>query len=274
MPGSDPHLTYSVLALAALTPATAVALYAGAGEPAARTTLFWGPLLLALAGSLAWAVAQMAVAWHTGFSFTLWVTVAGCLLLFTGLAALSPATARLGPLLLPYLLLLGLLATIWERAGARETLPAPPGPWLRIHIGVSVATYACVTLAGIAGLAVLLQERALKAKRPTALTRMLPSVADAEALQIRLLAASAVVLAIGLATGVAVAWFLRGAPMPVEHKTLLTVLSFVVICGLLWAHLRTGVRGRLAARLVLLAWLLLTLGYPGVKFVTDVLMAA
>jgi ABC-type uncharacterized transport system permease subunit len=42
---------------------------------------------------------------------------------------------------------------------------------------------------------------------------------------------------------------------------------------LLVAHYRSGMRGRRAARVVLLAYLLLTLGYPGVKFVTDVLMA-
>jgi ABC-type uncharacterized transport system permease subunit len=33
-----------------------------------------------------------------------------------------------------------------------------------------------------------------------------------------------------------------------------------------------GIRGKRVARLALLAYLLLTLAYPGVKFVTDVLM--
>ena len=33
------------------------------------------------------------------------------------------------------------------------------------------------------------------------------------------------------------------------------------------------IRGRRAARIVLLAYLLLTLAYPGVKFVTDVILA-
>jgi ABC-type uncharacterized transport system permease subunit len=47
----------------------------------------------------------------------------------------------------------------------------------------------------------------------------------------------------------------------------------LVLLVLLWAHHRTGMRGRRAARGVLLAWLLLTLAYPGVKFVTDVLLA-
>jgi ABC-type uncharacterized transport system permease subunit len=53
----------------------------------------------------------------------------------------------------------------------------------------------------------------------------------------------------------------------------LSVATFVVIGGLLIAHAATGVRGRRAARLVLLAFLLLTLGYPGVKFVTDILIS-
>ena len=64
-----------------------------------------------------------------------------------------------------------------------------------------------------------------------------------------------------------------GALLTFDHKTVLTVSAFVVIGALLIAHFRTGMRGRAAARLVLVAYLLLTLGYPGVKFVTDVLLA-
>ena len=53
---------------------------------------------------------------------------------------------------------------------------------------------------------------------------------------------------------------------------MLSFLTFLVIVVLLFAHGRTGLRGRRASRLILLAYLLLTLAYPGVKFVTDVLM--
>ena len=58
-----------------------------------------------------------------------------------------------------------------------------------------------------------------------------------------------------------------------DHKTILTITAFLVIGGLLAGQALSGVRGRLAARMVLVAYLLLTLGYPGVKFVTDVIMA-
>ncbi len=64
-----------------------------------------------------------------------------------------------------------------------------------------------------------------------------------------------------------------GTVLVLEHKVLLALLSFAVIVLLLLAHLRTGIRGRRAAQLVMLAYLLISLGFPGVKFVTDVLMA-
>jgi ABC-type uncharacterized transport system permease subunit len=41
---------------------------------------------------------------------------------------------------------------------------------------------------------------------------------------------------------------------------------------LLLVHRRGGISGRRAARYVLFTYLLLTLAYPGVKFVTDVIV--
>jgi ABC-type uncharacterized transport system permease subunit len=148
-----------------------------------------------------------------------------------------------------------------------------PSGWVATHIVLSVVTYGLVTVAAVAALAAFLQERALKDKRPTTLTRLLPSVADAESLVVRLLLAGEVVLAFGLVSGMAVQYLETGSLLTVDHKTLLTIASFVVIGVLLLAHFITGVRGRMVTRLVLLAYLLLTLGYPGVKFVTEVLLA-
>jgi ABC-type uncharacterized transport system permease subunit len=130
-----------------------------------------------------------------------------------------------------------------------------------------------VTIAAIAALAAFLQERALKRKRPNDLTRLLPSIADCDRLLVGLLQVGESVLALGLVTGMAVQYRETGQIMVLNHKTILTIAAFVVIGGLLICHYGSGVRGRLAARIVLLAYLLLTLGYPGVKFVTDVLMA-
>jgi ABC-type uncharacterized transport system permease subunit len=63
-----------------------------------------------------------------------------------------------------------------------------------------------------------------------------------------------------------------GALPVLSHKVLLSLLAFVVLVVLLVTHRLTGMRGRRAARWVLAGYLLLTLGYSGVKFVKDVLL--
>ena len=59
-----------------------------------------------------------------------------------------------------------------------------------------------------------------------------------------------------------------------DHKTVLTFLAFILIGLLLVLQSRSGLRGKRLGRLVLLCYLLLTLAYPGVKFVSDVLLTA
>ncbi|MBM3531597.1 MAG: hypothetical protein FJX60_01005 [Alphaproteobacteria bacterium] len=258
---------FSLAAVCALLPAAIVG-WRGRGPDG----LYWVAIALAVTGPGAWALAQIESAWQAGLSVALWVTVAASMALFAAISASVREAWRLVPLLLPYLVLIGLLATAWQGAPA----PRPPGPygsWVVVHIVVSVATYALVTLAGVAGLAVALQERALKAKRPTPLTRLLPSVAEAEALEVGLLAAAEAVLGLGVITGATAHYLATGRLIAFDHKTVLSLAAFAVIGLLLIAHRRVGLRGRRAARVALFAWLLLTLAYPGVKFVTSVLMA-
>jgi ABC-type uncharacterized transport system permease subunit len=180
---------------------------------------------------------------------------------------------RLTPLLVPLLLLLGGMATLWENAPERPVEGAVPAGWLDAHIVFAVVTYGLLTIAAVAGAAVFLQERALKDKQPNSLTRLLPAVAESEVLEVRLLIAAETVLALGVASGMAAEHFVHGVLLPFDHKTVLSLAAFAVIGALLIARRMSGIRGRRVARLALLAYLLLTLAYPGVKFVTDVLLA-
>src|SRR5208282_562128 len=121
----------------------------------------------------------------------LWITMATSIALFAVLAVSTRDAWRLTPLLMPYLILLGAIATFWQQAPERPLAPAP-AIWLDLHILVSVATYGLLTIAAVAGLAVLIQERALKSKRRGGLNQRLPAVAACERLQVLLLAASEV----------------------------------------------------------------------------------
>ncbi len=270
---------FSASALAALWPAALVS-YGAAPRGATpheggtgRGAVYWAAIAVAVAGPVSWTFVQFAGGWRTGLAMALWMTISVTMVIFAGLAALTRQSFRLTGLLLPYLFLLGVFATLSSHAPERPFLGTAPGGWIGLHIVVSVLTYALLTLAAVAGLAVFLQDRALKHKRPTALTRALPSVADGEYLQVRLLLASEAVLGIGLLSGMAIQFYETGAILEFTHKIVFALLAFFVIAGLLIVHSRFGLGGRRMARTVLVAYLLLSLGYPGVKFVTDVLLA-
>jgi ABC-type uncharacterized transport system permease subunit len=261
-------VAFNVGALLSLLPAAAVS-FRRRGGPGA---LFYALLALALLGPALWVAGQESGAWRTGFAMSLWVTIVATMALFLLLALTTRHAWQLAPLLLPYLVLLGLIALIWQHAPERQVPGTVPAGWLDAHIVFAVVTYGLLTLGAVAGLAVFLQERALKSKHPTELTRLLPPVAASEMLELRLLAAAEAVLALGLVSGMAAEHFIGGRLLPFDHKTLLSLAAFAVIGALLLARYTYGIRGRRVARLALLAYLLLTLAYPGVKFVTDVLM--
>jgi len=259
-------LALSVSALVALVPA---ALLPYRREPV-RDGVFWALLAVAIAGAIAWTWSYLGHGWHTGIAPALWVTIAASLVLFAAFSVSMREVWRLAPLLFPYLIVIGILATVWLHQPERPLQEA--SVWIRLHIVLSVLTYGLLTIGAIAGLSVVLQERSLKNKHPTRLTRVLPSVADSERIQVRLLAAGAVVLGIDLVSGMAALYVETGALLEFSHKVAFSLLTFVTILVLLLVHAKTGIRGRRAARYVLLAYLLITLAYPGVKFVTDVVL--
>ena len=263
------NLVLNLTALLALVPAALLPYRRAAARP---DLLFWALLAVAVAGPLAASLAQFGGRWQTGLAGALWVSITASTVCFAIFAALAREAWRLAPLLLPYLCLLALLAVVWGRVPAQGAVAATSDAWLAVHIVVSVATYALATLAAVAGCAVLVQERALKRKQPGPLARGLPAIVDAERLERRLLALAEVVLGAGIVTGMALQLLASGRLLAFDHKAVLSLLAFAVIGGLLILQSRSGLRGRRAARLVLTAYLLLTLAYPGVKLITDLLV--
>jgi len=263
------NLIPQLAALVAMLPLTAAAVAHKLG----RNLLLWLLLAAALIGPAALVVSQISAGWQPGLSANLWAGVAATLLAYGALCLLRPGAYRLGALLLPYLALSAVLAIAFSSAPNAEGPVVLPGAWFSVHVILAVASYATLTLAAIAGTAVLLQERALKRRAHLGWTgQTLPPLAEAEGLQIRLLGWSAGLMAAALATGAANEVIETGQLLAFTHKILLAFLAFALIVGLLLLHHKTGLRGRHAARWLLAGYLLLLLSYPGVKFVKDVLI--
>jgi ABC-type uncharacterized transport system permease subunit len=264
----DSPLPLALAALLALLPLGAAAWRGLDG----RALVFWPALLVALAGTVALLGTEMRRGIPIGFADALWLSVGACLAVYAIVAALSREWRRLALVLVPFLFASGVLATIWLSRGTRVLQPEVASVWVVVHVGASLATYALVTLAAAAGIAILVQERAIKRKAKGALSARLPSVAACESLELSLLIAASFVLGAGIATGMAWSYLRGGALLPLDHKTVLSLVAFALILGVLALHRLTGLRGRSAARWVLGASLALILAYPGVKFVTEVLL--
>ncbi len=260
-------LVLGLAALAALVPV----LVAGVRQVPRGNRTYTLVLLLGAGGPLVLSAGMTGGVWRTGFGVSLWVTIAATMVVFATLCLVRTKFWGLAPLLLPYLIVLGIIATVWNTAGPVLVSDAPAA-WVQVHIFASVLTYALLTLGAMAGAAVIMRERAVRARTTGGLASILPAIAEAEAMQVALLIAGEGVLGTGILSGMATQFFTNGNILTFDHKVLLSLAAFVLIAGLLVAHYRSGVRGRRAARWVLVAYLLITLGFPGVKFVTDVVV--
>jgi len=258
----------SIAALLALLPAALLPFRRQVSRP---DGLFWALLLVALLGAASYSFAASGNGWNSSFSQALWLSIVCSLALFLLLAVVTPQAWRLSALLCPYLVLMGLLAVVWGGAEAVVATESP-GSWLQFHILVSLLTYGFCTLAAMAAASVFFQERALKRKVTGLLSQILPSIADGESMEFRLLAASEIILLLGMVSGFAERYVSGQSLLALDHKSLFSLIAFAFIGVLLLLQAQRGLRGRQAARWVLIAYLLLALAYPGVKFVSDVML--
>ncbi len=238
----------------------------------ARNAFGWLLLAAAVIGGSAPAIFELQSGWRAGLAASLHVTVAASLVVFAAAAILNAPTLRLAALVGPYALLLVLLGWFASIFQVEPPLTASPGAWFAGHVLLAIAAYAALTLSALAACGVLLQERAFKARSDGWATRVLSPLSDTEALQNALLKLAAILLLLALATGAANEFLTVGRAVILTHKILLSFLAFAVVLALLILHHRTGLRGRRAARWLLTGYLLLTLAYPGVKFVREILI--
>ena len=268
-------MTFSSLDLMALGTQFPILALAWRREPG-RDHIFWLLLAAAFLGPFLWSITAHAVTWQAELTAALWTTIAATWGLFTFLCVYEKEAWRLIAIIAPVLFIMAVLAIIWSGQHGQSPATEIPGAardaGLGLHIAVSVATYGLLTIAAAAGSAGIIQDRTLKSKQPTARSRNLPALSDCDAMMFRLLSMAEVVLALGVISGMALQFQETRQILAFDHKTILALIAFGLIAVLLVTHSLYGLRGRKAARWVLSAYLCLTLGYPGVKFVTDVIL--
>jgi ABC-type uncharacterized transport system permease subunit len=162
---------------------------------------------------------------------------------------------------------IAVVALAWAFPG--ELRPQAPSPWAPLHWVLGIASY------GLFGAAVLHAAMLNRAER-----QMRPGVAPARGVAgegvavlrlarqaVRCVGAGFVVLSAALVLG---AWFAN--PWRWDHKTVFSMLGWVIFAGLLAGRRAFGWRGPAATRWVYAGAALLLLAYVGSRFVLEVLL--
>lgn len=140
------------------------------------------------------------------------------------------------------------------------------------HILLSFAAYCVLLMAAVQAVILRLQIRELKHKTVHRVwVNQLPSLQSMEALLFDMILVGFVLLSVALAFGfVAVHDFLG---QHVAHKTVFSLLSWLVFGGLIIGHWRSGWGGKRAANMTIYGFLLLAVGFVGSKIVLELILS-
>lgn len=172
---------------------------------------------------------------------------------------------------------LGLLALPLAAALVALSLLTPSAPtnpvmldWqVEMHIVLATLAYSLLALAAAQAVLIWLQDRLLRRHRPTLLARV-PPLETMDALLFQMVLLGFFLLSLALLSGLLFVDDLFAQHL--AHKTLLSLLAWLLFATLLWGRWRHGWRGQRAVRWTLGGGLTLTLAYFGSKLILELVL--
>lgn len=165
--------------------------------------------------------------------------------------------------------LVGMIVGYIGRAPYRPITDISVG--LEAHILLSLAAYCVLLMAALQALFLRLQIRELKHQSIHRFwVNKLPSLQSMESLLFDMLLVGFVLLSIALGIGFVYVEDLMAQHL--AHKTVFSVLSWLLFGALLLGNWRAGWRGKRAANMTIYAFILLAIGFVGSKFVLEMLL--
>lgn len=212
---------------------------------------------------------------QVGFALALSATALSCLLCFLW-GGLFERIEAMRVVLLPVAALVALLPVYIDSRPAQGIENALV---FVLHLGAALLAYGAlafaVTLAFVMALLdMVLHRPQVEKKSPLYIKEILmlsPPLLSLERLMFRVIGVAFSLLTLTLVSGAVFAEVLS-LGLRLDHKTLFSVLSWVILAALLWGHRQYGWRGRTALVYVLAGFLMLMLAYVGTRFVLQILL--
>lgn len=182
------------------------------------------------------------------------------------LASLFRPVEHLGLIVLPVTLICLGLNLLFLHPGAEVTLNSG----IQSHIITSIIAFSILSLAAVQAILLFFQERVLRNHSNTGILRALPSLYESETMLFQSISLGVLILTIALATGLIYLDDIFAQHL--AHKTVLSILAWVVFVILLWGRMQFGWRGSTAIRWSLSGFSFLILAYFGSKFVLELVL--
>lgn len=193
--------------------------------------------------------------------------VAGLMALLLLAASIIKPLESLGIGLLPLAALALLLENIFP---SRHIILQEGMHALDLHILISILASSVLSVAAVQAILFAIQDAHLRGKHPGGFIRALPPLQNMEALLFQMIALGFALLSLALFTG---ALYIEDLfSQHLAHKTILSILAWVVFGVLLWGRRRYGWRGRTAIRWTLTGFFVLMLAYFGSKLVLELVL--
>lgn len=143
---------------------------------------------------------------------------------------------------------------------------------LKAHILLSIISYSLLSIAVVQALLLSVQDNHLRNRHPGGFIRALPPLETMETLLFRMIGVGYIFLCFSLITG---ATYIENiVEQHLVHKTVLSVIAWIVFAILLGGRWRFGWRGRTAIRWTLGGFFVLMLAYFGSKMVLEIILTS
>ncbi|GLQ46809.1 membrane protein [Dyella lipolytica] len=213
------------------------------------------------AGLLAMHRGALDLHFFSALSLVAWVVSA-----LTLLVNITRPVATLGVIVFPLSALL-----LWvDSFLAPPTLPLSMDWHIKLHVTVALLAFGVLSIAAAMAILLAIQERALRHRHLGPWLSALPPLTLTESLLFRLIGAGFMLLTLTLLTGILFVDNLFGQHL--VHKTVLSIVAWLVFGALLYGRWRHGWRGSSAVNLTLIGMGMLALAFFGSKFVLEVIL--
>ncbi len=139
-----------------------------------------------------------------------------------------------------------------------------------LHIASSILAYAVLTLAAVQSALLALQDHQLRHRHTRGLVQVLPPLQLMESMLFELLWIGVTLLTIAIVSG---AVFVDDIfAQHLVHKTVLTMVAWLLFSVLLWGHYQLGWRSMTAVKFTLGGFALLMLAFFGSKLVLELIL--